>query len=444
MSAIEKIPPTEKREADLREVLHHMPQLPKEFQLALLTTRVKEMSLASDLEASQWIERINPGLGTESDLKPNPPHGLSAQTPTEDSLENILPRCSTRYPVSPCHLGSPAFTMLTVGSIMSHDSRGIEENLLEKGKIFQKLWCKEGLFRLVGKGALAAAAMELLCQRLRKLVKRVSEGEPSLVMQVAYKESLVAAEGILVLCGACPEECDAITTLGKLQQSKDSSTLSLRQTLTQTPYWRERERRVCSQNIAIAELRPQLDQAGAVLAQEDAALNDLIGIAARLSLWSETLPKGALRDNANCNISQSMRRDVIFVFRINDFIVRVCRGAVEPFTTKLQERVKKLVKVFLDDKEQALAAGHTLMVNLSKVQAGLEASGFPCRDSKTAVDELQSKLAARQQTANTLSHSPIQPKFWRTSQNLCEGCQLISGRICQQVQLMSCAKFWRL
>eukprot|EP00971_Amphidinium_carterae_P352640 6492685-Amphidinium_carterae.4 len=66
MASIDKLPAGEKREADLREVVQQVPQLPQEFQLALIRTRVKEMKLESDEDATLWIQRINPCMGAGS------------------------------------------------------------------------------------------------------------------------------------------------------------------------------------------------------------------------------------------------------------------------------------------------------------------------------------------------------------------------------------------
>eukprot|EP00971_Amphidinium_carterae_P352638 6492685-Amphidinium_carterae.2 len=75
----------------------------------------------------------------------------------------------------------------------------------------------------------------------------------------------------------------------------------------------------------------------------------------------------------------------------------MAQGAVEPFTKNIQEKVQKLVKVFVDDKAQTLAAGQALLADLTKVQAGLEACGTSLT-SKTAITELEKLLASRLQT----------------------------------------------
>eukprot|EP00971_Amphidinium_carterae_P352639 6492685-Amphidinium_carterae.3 len=168
---------------------------------------------------------------------------------------------------------------------------------IHKAKEFQKLWATKSLLRLVKQGAMAAAAVQLLCERLRELMLRLSGQEESLLLQVAYQEAQLATEGILALCGCCPEECEVISAVDKFMQSKDSTTSSLKLTFTQTPYWREREKRVRSQSIAITEMRPQVDQARAVLAQDNISVTELMGIAGRLSLWSQTLQKGGLGES---------------------------------------------------------------------------------------------------------------------------------------------------
>eukprot|EP00971_Amphidinium_carterae_P332858 6467234-Amphidinium_carterae.3 len=297
------------RMALLAEVMPQIDDVPTTFQSRLLEVSIKEMDLNSAGDVESWLDRVRPLASDGGDLHSFEIFVFASCSVADTCVLAILDvvvgeagqdlhafwrryelQCtfqfSSRFCTGTWAGDTQRFDWRTprMCDLDAYTARGESERC----KLMQKLFVHDSMVRILARGAEGMDTLKLMSASTATLMREMLQLRSNpIVLEAACREVLEVAEFLHMIAGGRVPDPLVISSV---MNGKAGVRVLIRNTVSQSNYWREWEAKARHQAAAMVTLMPEIE--AALVELPKLSTQDMLHrIAPRLVVWSDDVVK---------------------------------------------------------------------------------------------------------------------------------------------------------